>query len=123
MVEINKTGVLVGICTLMLILRNVFFLPDVLTYYPRYPFRMNGNFIRCTNAYFSAKGRKSYHRMLFFNIIRCMVPEIIKSIVFRGKVVVWEFNFVLACAIVYTTVFHFMPMSFFRRFRYVYLWL
>ena len=123
MVEINRTGVIVGLMTIALILRNVFFMPEVLSFYPKYPFRMNGNFIRCTNAYFSAKGRKPFHRMLFFNIIRCMVPEIVKSIIFRNKVVIWEFNFVLACAVTYTVLFHFLPLSVFKKFKWVYLWL
>ena len=123
MVEINKTGVFLGITTLLLMLRNIFFMSDVLSVYPGYPFRMNGNFMRCTNSYFSAKGRKPLHRMLFFNTLRCMIPEIIKSFVYKGKIVIWEFNFVLCCAVTYTIFYHYLPMSVFRRFRYVYAWL
>ena len=121
--EVNKTGVLLCIFTALIFCRNVFFSHVVLPAYPLYPFRMNGNLVRISNSYFASKGNKPYHRMLFFNLIRCMVPELVKEIIFKGKIVIWEFTFVFCCAVIYTTLYHFLPLSTFRRFRYVYGWL
>ena len=84
---------------------------------------MNGNLVRCTNSYFASKGTKSFRRMLFFNLIRCMIPELLKEFIFRGKLVVWEFSFVFCCACMYTTLYHFLPISVFAHFRYFYSYL
>jgi len=54
MVEINRTGLLVAFFALVIFFRNVFFPYDVLSRYPLYPFRMNSNFMRTSNYYFSS---------------------------------------------------------------------
>lgn len=84
---------------------------------------MLSNFIRCSNSYFSAKGKKPLHRVLFFNLVRCMAPELLKEFIYKGKLVIWEFTFVLCCTVTYTLVFHFMPLSVWRRFRFVWAWM
>lgn len=84
---------------------------------------MNGNMMRCMNAYFSANGKKSFKRMLFFNIFRCMVPEILKEFVFKGKIVIWEFAFVFCCAVFWTIFFHYLPMKVFKMFWPIYMYL
>ena len=118
--KVTDTGVILIIIATLIFLRNIFFPRLVLSTYPMYPFRMNGNFTRISNSYFSSKGTKSYRRMLFFNLIRCMIPELLKEFIFKGKLVVWEFTFVFCCACVYTTLYHFLPLSVFARFRYFY---
>lgn len=122
MVEINKTSIYLCILGVLLWIRNVFFSNLVLSSYPLYPFRMNGNFTRCSNAYFAAKGTKPLKRMLFFNLMRCMIPEILKELIFKGRIVLWEFGFVLCCTIVYTIFFHFLPLKYWRYYRYIWAW-
>ena len=111
MVEVNRTGVFVGVFALLLWFRNAFFSEMVLSRYPQYPYRMLGNFVRCSNAYFSAKCQKPLHRMLIFNLIRCMIPEIVKELLFKGKLILPELQFVFTCCVTYTIVFHYTPLS------------
>lgn len=118
--RVTNTGVILTILAILIFLRNICFPTTVLATYPLYPFRMNGNLTRISNSYFASKGSKSFKRMLFFNLIRCMVPELLKEFIFKGKLVVWEFTFVFCCACVYTILYHFLPISVFARFRYVY---
>ena len=79
--------------------------------------------MRCMNAYYSANGKKSLRRMMFFNIVRCMVPEILKEFVFKGKIVIWEFSFVFCCAIAWTIFFHYLPMKVFKKCWPIYMYL
>jgi hypothetical protein len=60
--------------------------------------------------------------MIFFNLVRCMIPEILKEIIFKGKIILWEFSFVLACTLAYTIFFHFLPLRVFRYYRYIWAW-
>ena len=123
MVEVNRTGLFVGLVALVLFVRNAFFSHLVLSRYPLYPYRMTGNFVRCSNAYFAAKCKKPLHRMLFFNILRCMIPEILKELIFKGKLVIPEIKFVFSCCITYTLIFHFVPLRIWRRFRFFWCWI
>ena len=119
MVEVNRVGLYVGFLAICCFLRNVF-VPDMwIPNYPLYPYRMNGNLIRCSNAYFSAKGKKSFPRILFFNLLRVTFHEIIKELVFKGKIILWEVAFVTACCVVYTAIFHMIPLRIFRKFRWI----
>ena len=114
----------VAIVALIIFLRNSFFASTVLSVYSTYPFKLNSNFIRCTGAYASSNGRKPLHRLLFANLIRAQVPQIIGMIAFKGKILVWDFTFATLLIIGYTTVLHyFVPMHVFRKFRYVWGWL
>ena len=122
MFTIDKTSIYLTCIGIALFIRNVWFSDLTLSSYPLYPFRMNGNFTRCSNAYFAAKGKKSLKRMLFFNLMRCMIPEILKEIIFKGKIILWEFTFVLACTLVYTVLFHFLPLRVWRYYRYIWAW-
>ena len=121
--EVNSTGLYVALLAIICFSRNIFFPEVMLTRYSLYPFRMNGNFIRCSNSYFSSKGKKPFHRMLFFNLLRVTMHEIIKEMMFKGRIIVWEVGFVSLCCVVYTIFFHFMPLRVWRYFRFVWAWL
>ena len=77
----------------MCLARNVFYPDLVLPLYSEYPWRLNGNLIRCSNNYFASaidhekngKPKKSLHRNLFFNFIRCLLPDLARQIIINGK--------------------------------------
>ena len=91
--EINKTGVFVFLLTLLIFLRNVIFPNEVLSIYKLHPVPMNSWFIRITGSYFASKGNKSFYRMLIFNIIAVLFPEVLKMLLFKGQISIPEFNF------------------------------
>ena len=122
--EINKTGIFVAVIAILCYIRNVFFPQLIIPRYSLYPYRMNGNLIRCSNACFSGKtSNKSLHRLMFFNLLRVTMHEIIKELVLMGKVKVWEVGFVTCCCFVWTLVFYYMPLRVWRYFRFVWGWL
>ena len=121
--EVNRTGLWITFIAIILYVRNAFFSSIPLSRYSLYPYRMNGNFVRCSNAYFAAKCQKPYHRMLFLNTLRCMIPEMLKEFIFKGKLVISEIKFVWMCCFIYTTVFHFLPLKYWRPMRWVWTWL
>lgn len=47
----------------------------------------------------------------------------IKEMVFKGRIILWEVTFVTCCGFVYTVIFHFMPLRVWRYFRFVWTWL
>ena len=120
----KKMNIFVAVLAVILFLRNSFF-PHFMfkMVYPKYPFRMNSNFIRCSSSYVSGKGKKPLHRMLFFNLLRGFVSEVLKQLVHKGKIDIWELTFVNCCIITYTIYFYFLPLRIFRKLRYVWAWL
>lgn len=76
--ESNQSTIIVGIIALAVFLRNLLFADLVLPQYAQYPYKFNVNFIRCSNSYYAAKGKKPFYRMLFFNTIRTVLPEALK---------------------------------------------
>jgi len=92
--EINSTGILVAVLALLCLLRNVFLPETIIPRYPLYPYRMNGNFIRCSNSYFSGRGKRPFFRSLFFNLLRVTMHEMVKELALKGKIVVSEVVFV-----------------------------
>ena len=114
----------VALVALIIFLRNSLCASTVLSIYSTYPFKLNSNFIRCTSAYASSNGRKPLYRLLFANLLRAQIPQIIGMITFKGKIICYDFMFANFCIIGYTTFFHYcVPMHVFRKFRYVWGWL
>ena len=121
--EINSTGILVGVIALLCFVRNVFFPDTIIPRYPLYPYRMNGNFIRCSMSYFGDRGKSKFFRSLFFNLVRVTLHEMVRELVMIGKLDVSEIIFVTQCAVVYTIIFYFMPFWVLRYLRFVWAWL
>ena len=63
-------------------LRNILYHEQVISVYPTYPFSLITNFMRCSYGYLEAKGEKPLYRILFFNMIRCLLPEILLHLTF-----------------------------------------
>ena len=115
----------------MCLARNVFYPDLVLPLYSEYPWRLNGNLIRCSNNYFASaidhekngKPKKSLHRNLFFNFIRCLLPDVIRQIIINGKLN-HSRNLITVVFVAFLTVFfQHVPLKQFRKVRYVWTYL
>ena len=115
----------------MCLARNLFYPDLVLPLYSEYPWRLNGNLIRCSNNYFASaidhekngKPKKSLRRNLFFNFIRCLLPDVIRQIIINGKLN-HSRNLITVVFVAFLTVFfQYVPLKQFRKVRYVWAYL
>ena len=74
--------------SILIVIRNALIPEIVIPRYGVYPYKLLGNFIRCSNNYYSSKGQKSFLRNLFFNSMRCVLSEIIKHLLYKNRVII-----------------------------------
>ena len=82
-----RAEVWVGLIAVVLLIRNIFYTQYTFTeVYANTIHKKISLFQRCSCAYFNSNGTKSFHRMYFFNILRCCLPKTLECIVYDGKV-------------------------------------
>lgn len=91
--ESNQATLVVGMIAVAVFVRNMLFADIVLPQYAQYPYKFNINFIRCANAYYGAKGKKPFYRMMLFNTIRAILPEALKQIAYKNTLVIPDLIF------------------------------
>ena len=115
-----KAEVWVVLIALYILCRNVFYTQWVIGKLYKDPYyKLNTLFVRCSSAYVTANGKKSFHRMYFFNIIRCVLPEYVRAMVYEGKISCAAAETCFLHATIYTIVFHYLPMKYFKRLRWL----
>lgn len=57
--------------------------------------------------------------MYFFNILRCCLPKTLECIVYDGKLDIDAINMTFFWATLFTIIFHYLPMKYFKMFRFV----
>lgn len=61
--------------------------------------------------------------MLFFNFVRIGLHMLIQHLVLKGKINFSDFNDAVMFTVGLTVFYHYLPMSVFRRFSFIYAWL
>ena len=82
---VDKIEIYVALVSIGVFIRNMLYPIQVLEVYDMWQFMSVRYFMRCSSAYFAGKGEKPWYRMLFFNLIRVMLPEIIVQLHLQGK--------------------------------------
>ena len=115
----------------MTFLRNVFLPHEVVPRYSQIPYRWNGPIFRISNNYFSSamdhekrgKPKKSFHRNLFFNIIRNLLPDFCRQLLINGRLNSERNIQTILLTVVATLVFQHLPLKTFKRVKYLWAWM